>query len=94
MVKILVIHGSADIFHAEIVEIHGEDLLTILAQGIKMLVKQIGQVFLKKGIVGRSGIMYLKGLLTQFLGALQIFFAFLHPDVFTDGIEIGAKFAA
>jgi hypothetical protein len=29
--KILVIHGSPDIFHAKIVEIHGEDLLTILA---------------------------------------------------------------
>jgi hypothetical protein len=94
MVKILVIHCSADILHTEVVEIHGKDLLTVLAKSIEMLVKQFGQVILEQRIIGRSGIMYFQGLVTEFLGTLQKLLSLLHPDVFTDGIEIGAKFAA
>jgi hypothetical protein len=94
VVKIFVVHGRTDILHAEIVEIHGQDLLTVLTKCIKVLVKQIGQVILKQGIIGRSGVMYFQGLVTQFLGTLQKFFPFLHPDILADGIEIGAKFAA
>jgi hypothetical protein len=92
MVKILVVHGGTDVLHAEIIKIHGQDLLTVLAQCVKMLVEQIGQVVLKQRIIGRSGIMYLQRLLTQFLYPLQVFLSLLHPDILAYSVEVGAKF--
>ena len=94
MVKISIVHGGSYILNAEIIEIHGEYLLAVLAQGLKMLVKQVIQVILKKGIIGRTGIMYHQLMLTEFLGPLQMFFPFLDPDILAYGIKEGAEFAA
>jgi len=94
MVKILVVHGSTDILNAEIIEIHGQDLLAVLAQGLKMLVKQISQVILKKRVIGRAGVVHHQGMLTQFLSPLQVFLPFLDPNVLADCIEERAEFTA
>ena len=94
MVKIFIVHGGPYILNAEIIEIHGEYLLAVFAQGLKMLVKQVSQVLLEKGIICRTGIMYHQFMLSEFLGPLQVFFPFLDPEVLANGIKEGAEFAA
>jgi hypothetical protein len=46
MVQILVVHFNPDLFHTKVVKIHGEDLLAIFTQILKVFIKQIGQVIL------------------------------------------------